>query len=252
MAIWGSQSVQFVWFVTSPDGLVASNLYELLIGQHPDNFQRNKTLSPATPFFSQASGDIDDIEYVIQVNPGRVDFVMSRATGGQPLSGIPLLDTKKEIETTLKRFEQVGANWPDAIRLSIIANLLLPVPDFKSANKHFFETTGIDLAIGDVTDTFLQINRRKQISDSLAINRIMRFGTLVIQQFAMDIFPGGASPGNPFPVSAQQFATSLTLDFNSNPDGRIFKVAEQVTICHKLAEELLRVAEIGSPKALAE
>jgi hypothetical protein len=254
MTIWGSQSVQFAWFVPSIEGLVASRLYEPLVGHEPDATQRNKVISQALPFLSSASGNVDGAEYQVLIAPGRIDFTITAAPAiDEPRDDVALLDTRAVIDGVLDRFKSVGPTWPDALRLAVVAHLFKPMANYQEANADFFKITGLDFNLSDLRDTVLQLNRRKRLNASLEINRVVRYAVLGIQQFAMGNPVPEKDVLSPFyPINEQRFGTSLLLDFNTNPGGWIFQVAEQVTICNELASELYRVANIGSPQALAD
>lgn len=251
MAIWGSQSIQFGWFVTSVDGLKADVLYEGIVGHEPDHAQRNKVPNPAAPFFSVASGALDGLQRQLQVQPGRIDLLISgEEEGGGVGNGPQLLDTRKVIEETVHLFDKRTIVWPDAVRLTVVANLFWPAADAGAATEKFFEVTGLNFGLNDMTDPMLQINRRKPLKSlPVEMNRVMRFGTASFQEFVVQFQDAKSMP---VPISVQHFGASLTLDFNTAPDGRVFQVKDQVSICKELAEELLRVAEAVSPAALEQ
>src|SRR4051794_25693745 len=75
MTPWGAQSIQFVWFVASVDGLDSETIFKALFEQDPDSVQRNRVPAPANPFLSSAEGQIQGYVYRILVQTGRLDVV---------------------------------------------------------------------------------------------------------------------------------------------------------------------------------
>ncbi|MBB3393270.1 hypothetical protein FHT82_006064 [Rhizobium sp. BK275] len=250
MAVWGSQSVQFVWFLTSVENLRAEALYQALVGDEPDTSQRNKVPSPANPFLSTADGVIENRQFQLQVQPGRVDLIIS-AFQQELDQDITLLETVDEIQGVLEAIPKAAIEWPVAVRQSVVANLVAPVKNDAEAYSLFLETAEYALDLPDFSDPILQINRRKALKAGGFMNRLMRFGVAATQQFMFEInqFAGA---GQAIPVSKQRFGCSLTLDINTVPDGRTIDSKHQITIFKELSQELIRLAELRSPKALAD
>lgn len=251
MAIWASQSIQFVWFLTSVENVKAAGLFERLTGEEPENVQTNRVPSPANPFLGVAAGIIEQKQYTVQVQPGRIDFTIAPPNEMErPDAAVTLLDTEADISAALKRLEGFALDWPEAIRQSIVVNLVQPAPTQAEASEKLYAILDLDLGMDDVTDSVFQLNRRKQLPAlGISINRLMRFSIASYQEFLVQVTPNGTAP---VPVSRQHFATALTLDFNTVPDGRRLASKDQLPIFQALAAEILRVGEIGSPAALAE
>lgn len=250
MEDWGSQSIQVVWFVQSLENIKADSLFELITGGEPDNVQRNRIPGPLNPFFGVANGVIDSREYQIQIQPARVDLIISPSPVTEDTGhDFRLMATKETLDILLSRFEAVAEHLPPSVRLSLITNLAKPAADQTSAVASVLNMSGLNLPFGDVSDPILQLNRRKALSHGVIINRIVRFSVGAYQQFVMQF---DQTQGAPLPVTAQSFASALTLDFNTVPDGRIFKGTDQLTTFKEIISETLKFAEIRSPQALAE
>lgn len=253
MKVWGSQSIQFVWFIASVDDARASVLYERLVREEPDSMQQNRVSVPGNPFLSVASGQVGESEYKFQIQPGRIDLLLSpKQDLESPQSTMSLLDTQLEIKRVLNFFSNVNDGWPLSVRLSVVANLCEMQATEEKSTETFLNLTGIEMKGEDLSDLVLQVNRRKPFRDyPLLMNRLMRFGTAVYQKFQIQT-DDAFGPNRAVPVSVQECATTLVLDFNSVPDGRVFEFGDQVSIFNELADELLRIASSRSPKALEQ
>lgn len=251
MTILASQSIQFVWFPMSVTDVTAEHVFQVLAGDDPDTTQRNKTPSAANPFLSVAEGVIGTKDIAAQVQPGRIDFTIAgrQAPEMRQDDNLILLDTASEISAVVKRFSEWGGVWPEAIRLSVVANLVQPTKDAAAATSLFFETLGIDVGFVDGSDPLFQINRRKAM-DGYVMNRVVRFGVAGYQNFVFHAVAGQS--GAMVPATVEKYGASTTLDINSVPDGRTIDRERQALILGQLAEELFRLGEHGTVRALVD
>jgi hypothetical protein len=249
MAIWPLQSLQIAWFLTSVEGIRAQAVFEAIFGEEPQNIQTNKLPNPANPFFGVASGAVDGIQGQVQVQPGRVDLVLT-PPNDDPTQDLPLFDAHTTISKIVEQIKK--PSFPPAFRCAMVANLAHPAPDLQAAADIFVQTTGITLPMSDVSDLILQLNRRKHLSSTIELNRLMRYSIANFQSFVIEMIPNIGMPGQTVPISKQTFATMLALDFNTVPNGKTFEGEEINTIFDQAATELLRVATIGTPSGLAD
>ncbi|CAD7023085.1 hypothetical protein REJC140_00088 [Pseudorhizobium endolithicum] len=253
MALWESQSVQFVWFLPDVTNVRADQIYLLVTGDEAEIVQRNKVPGPANPLLGLASGTRGARAYQVQLQPGRLDVVVSPAETQDLDDAMPLMDTAAILADIESRAGEVSAAVGPAVRLSVVANLIKPEVDEQAATRAFLDVTEYELGYSDVRDPILQVNRRKALQDvDVQINRVMRFGVAATQHFVFQMIPQVGMHSGATPISKQSFGTSLTLDFNTVPTGRLIEAVEQGIIFRQLIAETLRVGASVSPKALGD
>ncbi|MDL2403252.1 hypothetical protein [Rhizobium mayense] len=253
MAIWRSQSVQFVWFLTSVENIHAATIFQKVAGQSPDSSQQNRVPSPSNPFLSLASGVAYNRELRVQVQPGRVDIFVMPVDTSDPAPEIPFIDTALEVNTLVEAITTNDIVWPTAIRQAIVANLFEPAESQAEASKLFFERAGLSSFVPETSDEVFQINRRKKLTSAPeTLNRLLRFGIATFQEYIVQVQPNAGPAGPAVPMSETKFATSLILDLNTVVTGRPIATEHQIPIFKEMAFELLRIANIASPQALTD
>ena len=254
MAIWGSQSIQFVWFLASVEGVSAGRVFEQLIGKDADNTQTNRAPNPGNPFLSIASATIGETNYQVQVQAGRVDLVMQPAPPQDASQiGFKLLETEIIIDEIIDRISHFTIAWVGVVRLAVVINLFFPVDSQEGANQIFYDMTDAQVRMPDASDLNYSLNRRKKLrSTNFVMNRLMRFGTAMFQEFMIEFAPGIGMPGVPVPISRSTYGASLSIDLNTVIEGRIIAERDQITIFEEIKDELKRLADNPSPSLLLE
>jgi len=246
MTMWKSQSVQLVWFLSSVENVRASKVFEELTGSEPLSYQSNRVPNPTNPFLGVANGPHEGFEFSVQIQPGRMDLVLTPTMEGQEnVEGLLLVETEKAVRTAVAAAANVGDISP--VRLALIINLFEPSESLSVSRALIEERIGFSPNIGEYSDLVFQINRRKQLaSPEIEINRLLRYGSITLQTFSVSFQPGGV----PSPVTIAQFGASLMVDINTIIDGRTFSKADTDTIFSQIAGEALRIAASGTTGSL--
>lgn len=242
--VWRGQHVQFVWFIADVDGLSADEVFRRVWQIEPDQTQKNRTPNPANPFLSLASSAVDGLTSQVQIQPGRVDVIVTVEPGQENESVFDaLFDLKKNILTVLNGINSRSAVARDAYRISTVATVLKPVASYQDGVKEFTQSLGFDFKIPNPSDLMFQVNSRKTIA-GVPINRLLQISTMGFQTVAFPLVQGAVF-STPSAVPTQ-YAARRHLDFNTAPDGRVLEHARQASIFECLTDELLRIAESGS------
>ena len=254
MSIWNSQSIQFVWFPKSVEHIDADQLYQSLVGQPPDNFQRSKAPSPRMPFLSLATGEFDNKSFTVQVNPARVDLIANATPNvdGDPDVDISI-DTVGTIEYLLARVKAGSASSiKQNTRLAIAVHLIKQMPDLPASVSSIFESCDISMNADGYSDVNVQMNKRKVLDNGTSINRLIRFATEVHRAFTLSIDPSTGPQVSDIPVGSEKILSALHLDFNTIPDGNEIPDSSTFTILAQIADELIRVGSSARTSALEE
>lgn len=243
MTLAKSQSIQLVWFIPSTEGVKADVLFEAIFDEDPANVQKNKVPSPANPFLSVASGAVSKFMAQVQVQPGRVDLVLSGLPNGND-SSLPLLDTAESVAAIEDRLSAAADALPICLRVALVGNLHAPTASAVEASKKIIDQIGINLPFSDFSDFSFQLNRRKTIN-GIELNRLVRFSVAAFQQFMITV-----NNGNSMPVTLEEHGAALAIDINTVPNGAIIDSQRQITIYKAMFGEFLRIGENGTLKAL--
>jgi hypothetical protein len=253
MAIWQSQSVQFVWFIVSTESLRADRLFEQLTTEEPDSYDRNRMPNPANPLLGAANGSVEGFQVSVQLQPGRLDVFLSPPTDDEIVASgaFPLFDTKKAIDFALAAVERAPVEL-QSVRCALVVNLFERTETYEKANSLMEEKVELKPTFSDYSDFVVQINRRKETTfdnKPITINRLLKFSTGIFQGVAMHIDANGTQQS---PFTQQIPATLVTIDVNNVPSGRTFAKAESSSIFKVLASEALQLAETAHISALGE
>ncbi len=237
MADWGIQLVQAVWFVQQqpPD---ISAFFEKLVGGKPDNRQQISLGN------AMATGSNGTLNFQVQFQPGRVDFLESRVP--TPQDGFPLLlDYERSLTEFAARIEAAAGLIGNSVRLSLVANMLSRSPNVIEANAEIARNANINLPFEDGRDFILQINRRRPLRSQpdVLLNRLCRWSNASFQQVKI------APPDHPV-VETVDFA-AFAADVNTIPSSILFASADQVPIWKEIFEEVIRLCNARSITALA-
>lgn len=251
MSLWESQSIQFVWFLSSNDEIKTNDVFESLMGEEPVSFQRNKAPNPANPFLAIANGPIDGSEATLQLQPGRMDLVITPSASVLDSAevGVATIPTISTCKRVLAGLPQMALKVP-CVRLALVLNLLKPAENVDEARLVIEQMISQKPKFDDYSDLMFQINRRKSYPelDKLAVNRLLRFHVTAFQSVMMTNHHGAHSTS----FSRENFAASMMVDVNTVPDGRLFASDDFVTIFSTLAEEALRIGAVGAVSALED
>lgn len=248
MALWRSQSIQVVWFLTESD-LNVDSFYNGLFGSEPDRVERNKVPSPSNPYLGVASGVVDGLSATIQLTPGRVDLVIQPDPSNPDEVFPELLNSEDVIAWLSMRFVNASAHFPIAIRIAVVCNFLKTAATDDEARAEVSALIGLDHRLQSYSDLMFQINRRSISERSgVEINRLLRWATVVFQSVVVNLQsqPGGFAGT----ANLEQHASSFVVDLNTVFGTRPFERAEQVSIFQEMLEELSRLGDDRTPLAL--
>lgn len=212
--MWKATSVQMAFFVSTSTAIDAEKLYTDAYGVEPNSAQKNRVVSPTNPILSQALGSDDDLQYIIQVQPGRVDFFVTPAE--KPEKSVDpyanLIETRHGLSMLMQAAENCAEQLA-SLRVAIIANLAEPVSSYQEGSAKVAEMIGTALPLSDGSDIQFQWNVPIAWDRDYRINRLLRVAILGFQQVAFQ-----NAVGQPLiPISEEKFATSLMIDVNTVP-----------------------------------
>ncbi len=241
--MWQSRDIQVVWFpVTEIDGKGALNIYKSLLDKEPDGFENHRILQPQAPYFGRAYGQNLGIIHQVTVRPGRVDW---------QLEPFPDEDTDPfsnlfETQPTLKKINKMIQNMDgkligEVTRISVVSKLLQPQDSPEKAQNNLLKLCKIDLVAKDLSDLMIHINKTKFISNTVVINRLVKYSIANAIEIKVDSTTG--EPIEHHKPSNVIFGTVVNLDFNTVPSGQIYKTKEQRKIFDKLIDETTNFAK---------
>lgn len=245
MAMWNSQNIQAVWFSTAVSGVKANAVYEQIIGEEPSSYQSNKIPNPANPFLSVANGHVGQYEVAIQVQPGRVDFILSAAVEEDGQSeGFDFIETEPAIGFIIEAVSKMTGL--DCVRLALVVNIMEKTESVNEARTLIEDRVGLKPSFDDYSDYMFQINRRASFDKpSFSLNRLLRYNSLTFHGVTIDFTSGGA------PSSfAERYAAAMMIDLNTVMTGRVFQKEEVDAIFLIMAGEAMRIAKSGKLSAL--
>lgn len=248
MALWRSQSIQVVWFLTGSD-LNVEKFYQGLFGSEPDRVERNKLPSATNPFMGVASGTIDGFNAIIQLQPARVDLTLQPDPNIPDEDFPPTLDSEAIIAWLRLRLSMAAEHFPVAIRIAIVCNFLKTAETLDEARAEISHLVGLDERLQSYSDFMFQINRRmvgKQTG--VELNRLLRWASVVFQSVVFNL-PSHVSILTP-PTNVEQHASSFMVDLNTVLGTRTFESYEQVSIFSEMLDELKRLGAHKTPLAL--
>lgn len=241
MSDWNTQNIQLAWFASAVPSVPAAELFATLLASAPEQSSVNRMPTPAMPFLSVASGVIDGLNWVIQVQHGRID-VLASAPDDRPSASVPLLTSEVAAKAKAHIVAQIAA-YPDLLpepnRLSIISVLAQTASSADDACKIANRSAGGVASFDDISDFTLSINRRKtfEFDRSILMNRVLKWETAAFQLLQMPMMQA-----SPIPVPASVSHAALhTLDVNVVPSSRRFGSDEVKKIFGELIVEINRL-----------
>lgn len=226
---WAADSISVISF-SAPSASDTLQAWTRLFGVSPNSFQQNPV---GTPPGSQASGQIGEYQFALNVQPGRKELMVNPAQS--QTDGIPEIEDVKAALAALLPFgnRMIGEDQPT--RLALVLNLSKAVTDSEAARKEFQNLTGVTTVPQGAMDLNFSINVRKPSSFGQELNRLCRWGSGSKQLFLMQMGPGGLAPNN-FVVKEYPII-SLQLDLNTVPTGSIIGSEAAQSILIELSKE---------------
>ena len=243
--MWQANAVQLALFCLSVDGIDAQELFELGLGEDPETSQRSRTISQTNPFLSVASGMVADLQFVVQVQAGRIDVIVSPSQGAEVNldAGIPTFECPPVLERLVRFVEAIMPKSLPIVRVALVVNLCKPEETYREAAEVIGSMLGMDVARDELSDLSFQVNRRKMLPSGQEMNRLVRLGVLAVQAFTFR----NPQEGGPVPLSVNQIGVGLMLDFNTVPAAVAFSPAVQVELATHLKDEILLVGGADNP-----
>lgn len=241
MTKWYAQSIMYVWFLNSVQEIKASSLYEQITGHEPDNTQRNKMPNPANPFTGTASGVVGNSNFTLQIQPGRMDFIIAPVNSNAEQDPFAFLEIEETVETCTRRIVQQNVAVDNTIRLALVVNAATRVDSVEEGNAVIKALAGYEPGVDDLLDLIIQVNKRSEGVSGIQFNRVLRYGVQTFQDFVLQFGP----VGNVIPISRQQNAATITIDINTVPTNVPIAIGDQTAIFSALSAEALRLS--GNP-----
>jgi hypothetical protein len=162
---------------------------------------------------------------------------------------IPVISTHAVLDELYAALSFNEELLPEAVRLALVCNLLKPVDTVAESRAIISDLLSLDTALTDYSDLIFQINRRKTLATGIEINRLLRWHSLSLQSFIINM-PG--QQGIATPAIKEKHAAALMLDINTVVGPRVFSGAQQLPIFQEMMVETLRLGELGVPTALMD
>ena len=252
MREWNLESIQVVWFVSESLVEAADVLFSKFWGHAPDQTQTNRSVTPATPFLSVASGTTGRNAVRVTVQPNRIDLNITpdESAGLQP--GPPVLVAgEKTLNEVVEKVAATQLLSSRATRLSFVISLNRGASSNMEASKYINECIGSILPDDGFQDISFQVNYRKHMltKKNIEMNRLMRFNTASYFNLLVPVTVQSARLTLPIGVP-ERFAANLIIDVNTVVGENVFTADEQVLVLKELAEEARRIKVDGSLSAL--
>lgn len=241
--MWQANSAQLALFCTTVDGLDAEKLFKLSFNQDPETSQKSRTISALNPFLSVAAGVFEGLQYVVQIQAGRLDVLVSSTPSAEINldAEIKTFDCEVVLGRLVDVVSAVAAENLPVVRVALVAQLLQPVATYVEAARIVGGMLGSDLERDDMSDLLFQINRRKSLEPGYEMNRLVRLGVLAADTIVTQMVQGGGH------MQVQKLAASMMLDFNSVPLPDIIVPATQLLVAQQLRDEIMVVGSAANP-----
>ena len=248
MALWRSQSIQVVWFLAG-SALNVDRFYEDLFGSEPERVERNKLPSHTNPFVGVASGTVNGLNAVVQLQPARVDLTIQPDPNAIEEAFPPTLDSEAALAWLRNLLSTRAEYFPVAIRVAVVANFLKTTATLDESRVEIADLVGLDKRMQSYSDFMFQINRRavgKQTG--VELNRLLRWASVVFQSVTLNL-PSYVSVFTP-PTNTEQHASTFAVDVNTVLGTQTFQSHQQVSIFNDMLDELTRLGIHRTPLAL--
>ena len=265
MPDWKSQALHVVWFVNGQINSKPEDLYQAAVGAAPLGSQMSQAAPPATGAIWNLNGQDTDYAYQLQVQLGRVDFVLTaKAPAAPPPNGVPLMPSfDQAFDRLITVGERVAAHLDGATRVAVVSEFQKPKPSLAEANGALSDVLGPGVVFPDATDVMFQLNRRKPIQSiaGAEMNRVIQWAVATIQTITFAVPQAGGGMllpglGGPMPTQGAQvkesFAASMRVDVNTHATAPTsYSSAQQNQLIREFCAEIKRLAQNGGPGALA-
>jgi hypothetical protein len=251
MSSWDASSIQLVWFSQQTMTFSAGEVFAKLFGAEPETIRNNRTLTPAAPFSSLASGAIVDGQGQVVISPGRVDVSITPPM--TEAGDIIHIKNTPDVLSALVSSCSATVSVPDVYRLALVTTLLSPpVASLSEASAAINERIGKAVPFDDALDVQFQVNRRMtaHFDGATLVNRLLRFSVAVTQQFLVGVVGLGQQVPQASPTS-ESIGASLAIDLNNVPTGNMLSAEQQTALWQEYLTETLRIRDDGGIEALA-
>lgn len=228
---WPALSARISWFSSELSNFNAERLYSTLIGEEPETVQSNKKVGPANPLLSVVIGTCRFGQATVQVQPDRVDLIVSSDVSNGITVGPPeCFEFHDFLSSCIHNRESKDISVSGAYRLAIGASLLHKVNSYPEAVGVISELTGIYVPFSDVSDFMFQLNRRKKIGNNIEVNRLIKYGVALV---------GGYFVNQQF-TTGQSRISEISSDTNVVVELDINTVPSAFELHHEMQGEIFR------------
>lgn len=230
MADWQVQQLQAVWFTSAAEPNLVPAAYELMTGTPFQQMQTAVLPPPQQGRAAIATGSDEDLSYRVSSQPGRFDMFLTGVD--RPSNAMPLL---KDLDPLFAKVQEAAVRVKDIVgqanRFAVVTNFVLPFVSQEEATNKLLDLLGFDLDPSSTSDLSVQINRRREVDETLALNRLMKWQ--VDQFHAISITVGAAAP-----TVGITFFAAFHCDVNTVPTARSFAPAEHAGVFELLCSEV--------------
>jgi len=233
--MWKARSIQVGWFVTNSSDVPVEKLFEALTDQEPDSYMKNRVPNPQFPFLSNATGVSDTEINTINVEPGRVFWIIEPMVEVNDPPFPNLLNIKPtlgEIQNRIRGLD--GDLLGETTRLTILSTLIFTMNSIVNVNRKLVKMCNITLNPEGLNELQIRLNRRKKIKGGVEINRLANFSTV-----QSSLVMKNMQTGDEVLTNEKKYAVQVQLDFNTVPTGKVFSVKQQQSIFQTLCNETL-------------
>lgn len=201
---WQVEAVRFSFINVAEDGFSELFGWSDLMASQPESVTEKRSMGSKTEQGNWLHGTI-----TINRQPGRVDIVYSFIPTQDILNANSLLPNAGPIDEVFSACRELAGSFGkiSAARFAFGAILLLPVSDVIEGYSYLSRFLPFFNFEDDMSDFFLQINRRVYADGNIQVNQLSKWGCLSMTAF--NIVDGDAHP------TPGTHAVRLELDVNT-------------------------------------
>jgi hypothetical protein len=229
---WNAESLRLTAFILPDIPIQSESWWNVATGGDPENIEINLKHRRRTE-----SGPHADDFLVLQVNPGRIDWILSDRPGTENQS------SESRFVDRLKPFTCLVNKWlpvcPRLMRLAVGAVLRLPGMSREESYLMLSNYLNFDLDPRKSSDFLYQINRFRpsDVISGMQINRLCSWTAVHFIRALVNLMPHAAVLG---PEASTNYYCRLELDLNTAPESFGLLVHE------RLPELFMEMVEMGS------